>query len=267
MNSSDSERDRFTALVLAGERPAGDPLARALGYPRKALIPVGGEPMLARVVQTLHAAQDVERVVVCGIEARLLASHAGLCRELTTGDLSLLAGGATPSASVLQALESLQPPLLVTTADHPLLRPHTVDEFCRRARESRCDVAVGLVRAETVRAAFPACQRTYLRFREAAYCGANLFALLTPQARRAAEAWAQVEQHRKRPWRLIRALGIPALLRFALRRMELSEALELASARMGVAAFAVTLPYPEVAVDVDKVSDLALAESLLASGP
>ena len=31
-----------TAIMLAGERPGGDPFAAAMGVPVKALIPVGG---------------------------------------------------------------------------------------------------------------------------------------------------------------------------------------------------------------------------------
>ena len=36
---------RWTALLLAGSRPGGDPLARSMMLGHKALIPVGGEPM------------------------------------------------------------------------------------------------------------------------------------------------------------------------------------------------------------------------------
>ena len=41
----------FTAIVLAGDRVPGDPVARAAGVPCKALAPVGGVPMVLRVLR------------------------------------------------------------------------------------------------------------------------------------------------------------------------------------------------------------------------
>ncbi|MFC7554928.1 hypothetical protein ACFQU7_25930 [Pseudoroseomonas wenyumeiae] len=44
-----------TALVLAGSRAgAADPMAMAAGVSHKALLPVGGVPMLARVLEALR---------------------------------------------------------------------------------------------------------------------------------------------------------------------------------------------------------------------
>ncbi len=54
----------LTALVLAGTRPGGDPLAQAAGVSHKALIPIGGVPMLQRVLVALAAVPAVARIVV-----------------------------------------------------------------------------------------------------------------------------------------------------------------------------------------------------------
>ena len=50
----------LTAVVLAGSRREGDPLAAAAGVSHKALIPVGEVPMLQRVVSTLAAVPRIE---------------------------------------------------------------------------------------------------------------------------------------------------------------------------------------------------------------
>ena len=54
----------WTAIVLAGERPDGDPLARELGVPAKALIEIGGKTMLSRVLQALLDSPKIKRVLV-----------------------------------------------------------------------------------------------------------------------------------------------------------------------------------------------------------
>jgi GTP:adenosylcobinamide-phosphate guanylyltransferase len=255
----------FTALVLAGTRPGGDPLARALGASHKALIPVAGVAMIVRVVTALRTARAVRKIVVTGID-RASASEAPEIRSLLdSGDLVLLGGRTTPSTSVLEALEALSDalPLLVTTADHPLLTADTIDEFCRDATRAECDVAVGLVAADVVHAAFPDVRRTVLPLSDGGYCGANLFAFLTERSRRAAAFWAEIERHRKRPWRMLLPLGVREVLRFALRRMSLDELVDLASRKMDVRARAILLSRPEAGFDVDKVEHLRAAEEFV----
>ncbi|MET0313717.1 MAG: NTP transferase domain-containing protein [Hansschlegelia sp.] len=53
-----------TALILAGVRPGVDPLAEFAGVSHKALIPVGGVPMLERVVAALRASGRIDRIAV-----------------------------------------------------------------------------------------------------------------------------------------------------------------------------------------------------------
>ena len=45
----------FTALVLAADRGAGDPVSRTAGVAHKCLAPVAGKPMVERVVAALAA--------------------------------------------------------------------------------------------------------------------------------------------------------------------------------------------------------------------
>jgi GTP:adenosylcobinamide-phosphate guanylyltransferase len=244
-------------------------MSHAAGVSHKALIPIAGVAMLARVLRTLRATHCVSRVVVCGIQAEALAGVPELADRVADRSLTLIEGRPTPSASVLHALEQIPAPLplLVTTADHPMLTPGMVEEFCGGAAAPDTDVALGLVSAARVRRAFPESKRTYLRFRDGAYCGCNLFAFLTPQGQRAAAAWREIEQHRKRPWRMVRALGFGVLLRFVLGRLALDEVVALASDKMDARVRAVLITDPKAAVDVDTAADLALVETLLrASG-
>ena len=55
---------RWTALLLAGSRPQGDPLARSMMLGHKALIPVAGEPMVLRPLRTLLDSPRIAEVIV-----------------------------------------------------------------------------------------------------------------------------------------------------------------------------------------------------------
>jgi GTP:adenosylcobinamide-phosphate guanylyltransferase len=256
----------FTALVLAGSRGAKDPVAAARGMAQKCLVPAGGVPMLCRVLDALAASRTVARIFVTLQEPELLLSDPALAARRAARPITLIAGAATPSLSVAAALETIPEPypLLVTTADHPLLTPEIVDDFVARAATSGADLAVGLTASRVLLGAYPESRRTWLRFKDERYSGANLFALLSPRAASAVAFWRHVEAERKRPWRIVRAFGLGSLLAYTLGLLTLEEAMRRASARLGCVIGAVPLPYPEAAIDVDKPADLELVEAILA---
>jgi GTP:adenosylcobinamide-phosphate guanylyltransferase len=257
----------FTALVLAGSRPGKpDRLAEACGIAYKCLIPTGGVTMLVRVVRALTASHDIERIFLSLEDPNLPGTLPALQPDLESGRVIALPSDATPSLSVLRFLDgghgSL--PLLVTTADHPLLSSGIVKRFCDAARASGADVAGAMTPAPVLLASYPEAQRTFIRFRDDRYSGANLFAVLMPEGRRAVEFWRKVEQERKRPWRLVGAFGLWPLTLYLCGRLSLDDAMERASAVMGARVAAVRLPIAEAAIDVDKPADLELVEAILA---
>ena len=250
----------FTALVLAGRRGAEDPVARQCGVEHKCLAPAGGVPMLARVLTVLAASPGIGRTFV-------VLENPALLDELPDAPSCVaLPGAATPSSSVLRALD--QPatglPILIATADHALLSIEIVEFFCAAARASGADVVAGLTAAEVIRKAYPSTARTYWRFRDGQYSGANLFALMTPEARKAVAFWGRAERHRKRPWRLLRAFGLGSLLAYLLGRLTLDGAMARASRIIGARVAAVRLPFAEAAIDVDTAADLELVDAVLA---
>jgi hypothetical protein len=117
-----------------------------------------------------------------------------------------------------------------------------------------------------IRATYPEAKRTYLSFADAAYSGANLYALLAPASRQAVAFWRRVERERKRPWRLVGAFGLRPLFAYLLGRWTLDDAMVQASKVIGARVAAVRLPFAEAAIDVDKPADLALVESILGRG-
>jgi GTP:adenosylcobinamide-phosphate guanylyltransferase len=264
--ASDAGAAPFTALVLAGSRGPDDPVAKAAGVAHKCLVPVAGVPMAVRVVEALAACPAVDRIAIALEDPALVDELPGLRPLIAAGRCALLATAATPSLSVQRALDELPVPLplLVTTGDHPLLTPEMVEHFGAAARATGADLVAGLTPAAAIRKAYPDAQRTYLRFRDERYSGANLFAVLRPEGRRAVAFWRRVEQERKRPWRLVRAFGWRPLVAYLLGRLTLDDAMARASSIVGARIAAVVLPFAEAAIDVDKPADLELVERILA---
>lgn len=257
-------QERFTALVMAGSRAAGDPLAVASGVSDKAFVPVAGVPMLVRVLGTLRAARSIGRIVIVGLDPVLAQSEPAL-RDLGLEQLEFVRGGHTPATSVGLAIETLglTPPVLITTADHPLLTVRTVEEFCDASAARADDVTFGIADADVVAAAFPGIRRTQHRFRDGNICGCNIFAFLSPAGCTAPQAWAKVEQYRKRPWRMIGMLGVPVLVRFLLGRLALTDVTRVIQLRLNLRAHPIRLSDPAAGFDVDTIAQRDVAERYL----
>jgi GTP:adenosylcobinamide-phosphate guanylyltransferase len=261
-----SAKPPFFVVILAGDREPNDPVALHTGVSCKALTPVSGRAMVLRVLDALEGAHDVSTPILVGPSMIAVEENAELAERLRSNQAQWMAPQETPSTSAFNALQSLpeEVPVLLTTADHALLSPEMLDHFCSKARESGCDVVAGVARHELIAEAFPGSKRTVTKLNDGGYCGCNLFAFLTPQGRKAADFWRKVEKERKKPLRVIKIIGWTTVLRYLLGRLSLEQALSQLSKKMHLKVGVVRMPFPEAAVDVDKVEDLILVESILA---
>jgi GTP:adenosylcobinamide-phosphate guanylyltransferase len=245
----------FDALILAGSRGQADPVALHAGVADKALVEIAGRTMLSRVVDALRAA-GARRIYVS------YSSEAVRARAEALGTIPIK-GAAGPSASTAAAFARTGAPLLVTTGDHALLRPEWVRAFL--AEVPAADIVAMLAGRDVVERDAPPTKRTWLRFADGEWSGCNLFWLGTPRAEAAIRLWSEVEQDRKRPWRIVRRLGIFLMLRYLLGRLTLADALDALGRKAGVTARFVASPSGLAAIDVDKVEDLDLVRSLLSA--
>lgn len=249
---------------MAGSRGTADPVAAATGVANKVLAPVAGVPMLGRVLRTLRANRWIDRIVVCGLDP-MLASDFATPADGRGPAVEHVRGDHTPSSSAAAAIRELglAPPVLITTADHPLLSSTILDAFCERATAINADATFALVPAGIVRAAFPGVKRTVFRFRDGGFCGCNLYALLSTRGYDALREWASVEAERKRPWRILRILGYGTLLRFVIGQLSLADLTGVVFARTGLSVRPVLLTDPAAGFDVDTPEQRVVAEQYL----
>jgi GTP:adenosylcobinamide-phosphate guanylyltransferase len=252
----------WTAILLAGQRPGEDDFPARYGVAAKALIPIGGEPMLGRVARTLLASPSVGRILVLAQrpDTLLTGTLAWMGEEPRIG-AAISGAGISASIGAVAGSAAAPFPLLVTTADHALLTPEMVESFL--GGTAAADVSFALVERSLVERVHPETKRTWLRLGDGDYSGANLFALASPASREALAFWSRVEKDRKKALRLISYFGPWLLLRAITRTISLDDALARIGRRMGLRLKAVRLPFPEAAIDVDKPEDVELAERIL----
>ena len=247
-----------TAVVLAGSRPGVDQFAQSYGTDLKALIPVGGVPMVRRPVVALLESAGIGSIRVLAQQPERIA------QALPTDTRIAVEGSGATIASTLETLcsdASVEWPVLVTTADHALLTPGIVADFL--AKSLGTDVAIGVVSRDVLLKRLPQTKRTWLKFRGGAYSGANLFLLGGPQVRPAIELWRASEQNRKKAWRMMLTLGFSGFVGAVLKLRTLQQTLGAVGQKLGLTIRAVELADPLAAVDIDKPADHELVTAIL----
>jgi GTP:adenosylcobinamide-phosphate guanylyltransferase len=251
---------RWTAIVLAGSRPGVDPFAAQNGTDLKALIPVGGVPMVRRPVEALLASDVIADIHVLAQDPERIA-------EVLPADPRIRVGrsGATIAETLLALCDdpAIEWPLLVTTADHALLDAAMIRDFC--SRTGRCDIAIAVVERRQLERKVGAAHRTWIKFRGGAYSGANLFAFRAPKVATALQLWRGVEKDRKKALKLLWKIGPTIFLNAVLSSRTIDETLRKISHRIGVVIRAVEPANPLAAIDVDKPADLEMVEQILAA--
>ncbi len=250
----------WTAIVLAAGRGPDDPMAKAFGVSHKCTLPVNGVPMLRRVVNVLQKSQAITSIAI-SIESPAIVRES--LAEKESGISVMASENSAPLSASVAIRKSATFPVLITTADHPLLTPQMIDYFCEQAERNSADFSAGLATADVILEAYSQSVRTFFRFGKDRVSGCNLFAISNANGLRILDKWQYLEQSRKKPWRLVAAFGPLALIRFALGALSLNGAFSIVSNKLGIIAKPILMPFAEAAIDVDKPSDLELAEAIL----
>lgn len=255
----------WTAVLLAGDRPGGDPLARAFGVRSKSLVPIGGKPMLAHVIDTLLDHPNVGAIIVLSQAPEALFEDAALIRYHCNPRVRLAKSNGSIARSISDTLRAnvTDWPVLVTTSDHVLLDRRMIDWFMAEA--CVCDVAVGMVNRQVAGQEHLDQGRTWIPFRDVQITGANLFAFRSARVYSGLDYWQRLETHRKRPWRMAWEIGPALLVLFLLRRLSLTDAFARIGEKLGFTASPVQIPFARAGVDVDKAADHTLVEGLLSA--
>ncbi|WP_145202132.1 molybdenum cofactor guanylyltransferase [Sphingobium sp. B2] len=255
----------ITAILLAGSRPTPDPLAVAAGVAIKPLAPVAGEPMINHPARALLAHPAVGQVIILTQSSAPFAADPATAWLTTHKQVRFEQSGAGIASSLLALLErgDVPFPILLTTADHVLLDSAMLDQFTQEA--AGADIAVAMVERRILLARYPRSRRTWLKFRDGWWSGANIFWFGSDRARSIIALWQEVEQDRKKGWKIVSAFGPVALIGTLLRLLTLRGGIARIGRRFGLTARLVAMEKAEACIDADKPDDVVLIERIVAA--
>jgi molybdopterin-guanine dinucleotide biosynthesis protein A len=250
-----------TAVVLAGG-PADDLSAKTPGAPNKAFVAIDGIALVERTLRALRSASSIARIIA--VAPQRVKGHPALA----LAD-EFRPDGVRIRDSLRSGLEGLPPnaDVLVSTSDLPVLTAESIDDYVMRAYEKDAALTYGCLEKRVHMSKYPEVPHTWAPLRDGTFCGTG-FVTIRPYVWPSLERFIEQLGHaRKNPLHLARLFGWDILLRFATRRLSIADAEARASTVIGAPVRAVVSSYPEIGVNVDRVSDIALAERLVRSQP
>jgi GTP:adenosylcobinamide-phosphate guanylyltransferase len=245
------------AVVLAAGEAQGR-LAEVGGTRLRALINVGGRPMVEHVLAALRGSRRTARIALIApreVQERVQPGLADV--TVTSGD--------TLVENVMRGIRAFGGDGLVlfAHADAPLVTSDAIDDFLDRAEPQQPHLAWAIVPKEDVERRFPHGHRTYARLREGTFAGTNVVLVNAEFITRHEALVREFYQHRKNPLRLAAILGPGFSLRLLMGTATIAQLERRVGQVIGGDVRAVVSHHPELAFDVDKPEDLDAISELL----
>lgn len=250
------------AIISAGGYPKPDEsLYQITQGGNKALIDLGGKPMVQWVMNALNGCQRIEQVILVGLpeDVKLQSLHP-LTRVDNRGDLfeNVRAGAET-----LLRLDPGAEICLLLPADIPAVTSKMIDWMIDRIQGQPDDVFYSVVERSVMEKRFPQSKRTYTHLKDMEICGGDVHAFRPAIATQDNPLWERILAARKNPLKQASLVGLDTLVLLLTRQMTLEQTAAFISRKLGIRGQAILLPFAEMGMDVDKDFQLEIMRSEL----
>lgn len=243
------------ALILAGDSGKGE---FGPNVTNKSFIEIHGKWIVEYVVDALRESGKVGCISIVGSIEKLKVRLEGKVDHFIQEDADLF--------------ENLQKGLapfdgdrfvLVATSDIPMINGTVVSDFIERCKTQNVDLCYPVVEKGINDSLYPGFKRTYVKLKDGTFTGGNIIGLNPRVLGPCAEFAKGFITHRKKPWELGRLLGPRFLVLLATGNLSISHVEKRFRELLGIKARAIISPYPEIANDIDKPSDVELANQYI----
>lgn len=253
---------QYDAIILAGGQSSGE-LRKIAPYENEALIIIGNYPMIYYVYRALRSSPSIRRVAISGPVESLKNIFWG------EKDLYFAPAGEDAVASFTNAVEVLKKEgdmtekILIMPTDIPFITREAIEDFLSRSEKTGADFCYPITEKKVNEEKFPGVKRTYVSLKEGTFTGGNLFLLRSAVIDKVLAVARELVKRRKNPLAMAKILGIGLVVSYLTRRLTIEMVEKRFYEVIGVKGKAIISPYAEVGVDVDKPSDLELAQRYL----
>ncbi len=244
-------------VILAGG--INSELEKLEGIPNKALIKIGDKEMVRYVLETFRQVEKIERIVLVGPAGEFEFLKDEYALELLPEESSIIEN----LAAAIRHLQTKNP-LLIATADIPLLTPEGTGDFLQKCYPYDLDFYYPIVKKEICESSFPGVRRTFVKLEEGHFTGGNIFLVNPPVIEPNLPFLKQFIDSRKKPLKMVSMLGAGFLLSGLAGKLSIAQLEKRFSGLFKLRAKAIISDYPELGFDVDKPGDLEQVRDYIA---
>ncbi|ARU42069.1 hypothetical protein CCB80_13335 [Armatimonadetes bacterium Uphvl-Ar1] len=238
-------------LVIPAGGLVKDPLATALGTPRKALAMIGGKTCVER---TLHAAREAgfERIaVVSGEDVREVIGDDCFIEER--------GGQIANAAAGVEALAECEW-ILFMPADTPFLHAEAINHFVQSVEAKLGDAganwfAAGLCPYSAFLEVLPGFEHPHIKLTDGDYMSGAFYATSREGFLNCAKKFEGFSHNRKSQFRMLMQIGIVPMVKYLFHRMSLAEGEAVLGRFFEGSAIVVTDCDPWSMADIDTVDE------------
>ncbi len=236
-------------IIVAGG--GNGELVQSENVENKALIPLGGRPMICHVLGAFRQLDIIRRIIIVGPLDELSFAAEEFQAELIAEEGTILNNLLAASRLLDQDAH-----LLISSADIPLVSPEAVTDFVNKCYPYEDDFYYPIISREKSETLFPGVSRTYVHFLEGTFTGGNIFLVNAAKIEPTVPKMEKFLKDRKNPLKLIALLGPATVLKFLRKKASISYLEKRFSSLLDLQSRAVFSDYPALGFDVDKPSDL-----------
>ena len=255
---------QFDLILLAAQRAGTtNPLAEAHGVSHKCLVPIVGEPLIARTLASVTSHPGCRAVYIL-IEPDGEPAVREIAEHFASEDrpVHFIASDSNIAGSVLLGCEQGDAPFVITTADNVLIKQDSIDGVMN-AMAAGADAVAALAIKDDVRSVHPAAQRFFYEFRDNGYANCNLYGIADRQALNAVEIFREGGQFMNHPRRLVNAFGLFNILLMRFGWVNIDDAFRRMSKRFGIDIRRAPISDGTQAIDVDNDRTYRIVEAIL----
>lgn len=247
----------YPVVLLAGGKTPEKILMDGEKEEERAFIEIGGKPMVVWVIEALKECKYCKPIFCIGNPVRLMET-AGLISEEVTADTGSLLGNFILGVEHFREHQKV----LIVTCDIPLITSSILTDLLNQVETIDAEIYYPIIDVKYFDAKFKGARRTTQYLKEGVFTGGNIFVVMPEVVLRNRARIEAVIRDRKSPAKLIKLFGLPFILKFAMRKLDLAGLEAKASEILCAKMRGVRTSHPEVGFDVDKPEDLALARSI-----
>lgn len=244
----------FDAVVLAGGGKP-EPLTEQEGVSNKAFIKLHDKPIIAYILDALDQASSIDRIIVIGPHKEFEE----LQQDRNFFEIVTERGSMLENLAAGFELTDPKKPCLVVTGDIPLISAAVIEQFLGLCTPFAHDLYYPVLTREACLERFPETKRTYVRLKEGHVTGGNIGLVMPHWFLDNKTRLEMFISYRKKPLKLLKILPLSLGVKYLLKTLSIKDLEYHLSRLLSLQAKAVFCDCVEIAVDVDKISDLELA--------